>query len=133
MRLACLLTGVLGFLLVGCASTSTADNCCASSAGLYRHVVLFKFKSTATPAQVKAIEVAFAELAEKVDTVRGFEFGADVSPEGKADGFTHCFVVTFENKAGLEKYLPHPAHQEFVSKLLPILDKVLVVDYVAKN
>lgn len=98
----------------------------------YRHVVFFKFKDSATPEQVGDIESAFAALAKKIETVKGFEWGTNVSPEGLNDGFTHCFLVTFENKAGLEVYLPHPAHEEFVSKLKPLLDKVCVVDYVAK-
>lgn len=98
----------------------------------YRHVVFFKFKDSATPEQVGEIEREFAALAKKVGTVKGFEWGTNVSPEGLNDGFTHCFLVTFENKAGLEVYLPHPAHEEFVSKLKPLLDKVCVVDYVAK-
>ena len=82
--------------------------------------------------QVKQIEDAFIALAKKVETVTGFEWGTNVSPEGKDDGFTHCFFVTFKDKAGLEVYLPHPAHQEFISILRPQLDKVLVFDYVAK-
>jgi quinol monooxygenase YgiN len=98
----------------------------------YRHVVFFKFKDNAAPEQVQAIEKAFAELAKKVETVKGFEWGTNVSPEGLNDGFTHCFLVTFADKAGLEVYLPHPAHKEFVSQLKPLLDKVCVVDYVAK-
>ncbi len=98
----------------------------------YRHVVFFKFKNEATPAQVREIEQAFIELAGKVDTVKGFEWGTNVSPEGLNDGFTHCFLVTFADKAGLETYLPHPAHSAFVSRLKPLLDKVCVLDYVAK-
>ena len=98
----------------------------------YRHVVLFKFKDSATPDQVQGVEKAFIELAKKVETVKGFEWGNNVSPEGKNDGFTHCFLVTFADKAGLDVYLPHPAHAEFVSLLKPTLDKVCVFDYVAK-
>lgn len=98
----------------------------------YRHVVFFKFKDSATPDQVKAIEKAFIELAGKIDTVKGFEWGTNVSPEGLNDGFTHCFFVTFKDKAGLEVYLPHAAHQEFVGTLKPLLDKVCVLDYVAR-
>jgi len=98
----------------------------------YRHVVLFKFKDSATPYQVHVVEKAFFELAKKVETVKGFEWGNNVSPEGKNDGFTHCFLVTFADKAGLDVYLPHPAHAEFVSLLKPTLDKVCVFDYVAK-
>lgn len=99
----------------------------------YRHVVLFKFKDTATPEQVQSIEKAFAELAGKIDTVKAFEWGTNVSPEGHNDGFTHCFFVGFADKAGLEVYLPHADHQAFVAKLKPILDKVCVVDYVASK
>jgi quinol monooxygenase YgiN len=98
----------------------------------YRHVVFFKFKESATREQVQSIEKAFAELAKKVETVKGFEWGTNVSPEGLNDGFTHCFLVTFADKAGLEVYLPHPEHDAFVAKLKPLLDKVCVVDYVAK-
>lgn len=98
----------------------------------YRHIVFFKFKDTAAPAEVEGIEKAFIELAKKIETVKAFEWGTNVSPEGKNDGFTHCFLVTFTDKAGLDVYLPHAAHQEFVSKLKPLLDKVCVLDYVAK-
>lgn len=99
----------------------------------YRHVVLFKFKDSATAEQVQALEKAFGELAKKIDTVKDFEWGTNVSPEGLNDGFTHCFLVSFADKAGLEAYLPHAAHQEFVGKLKPLLDKVCVVDYVARK
>jgi len=96
----------------------------------YRHVVLFKFKDSATPEQVKAVEAAFKALPSKIDSIIELEWGTNVSPEGKNDGFTHCFFVTFKNKAGVEAYLPHPAHKEFGAQLRPILDKVCVVDYV---
>ncbi|MCX6848710.1 MAG: Dabb family protein [Verrucomicrobia bacterium] len=98
----------------------------------YRHVVFFKFKDSATPAEVKGIENAFIELTKKVNTVTAFEWGTNVSPEGLNDGFTHCFLVTFKDKAGLDVYLPHPEHSAFVAKLKPLLDKVCVVDFVAK-
>lgn len=104
----------------------------AAAESPYRHVVFFKFKDTATPEQVQTIEKAFIELAKKIDTVEAFEWGTNVSPENINDGFTHCFFVTFANKAGLETYLPHPSHQSFVAQLKPILDKVCVLDYVAK-
>lgn len=99
----------------------------------YRHVVLFKFKDSATTEQVKAIEDAFKALPSKINTVIDFEWGTNVSPEGKADGFTHCFLVTFKDKAGLEVYLPHAAHKEFGALLRPQLDKVLVIDFVTQK
>lgn len=120
-----ILLAVFAFLFAMTTLTSAAD-------APYRHVVFFKFKDSARPEEVKSIEDAFIALAKKIETVKAFEWGTNVSPEGLNDGFTHCFFVTFADKAGLEVYLPHPAHQEFVSKLKPLLDKVCVVDYVAK-
>lgn len=98
----------------------------------YRHVVLFKFKDDAPKEKVAEVEQAFAALKEKIDLIQDYEWGTNVSPEGLDDGFTHCFFVTFKNKADLEKYLPHPEHKKFVGMLKGVIDKVLVVDYVAK-
>jgi hypothetical protein len=94
-----------------------------------RHVVMFRFKPEATPEQITSIEEAFAELSEKIDSIEDYEWGTNNSPEGLNDGFTHCFLVTFADEAGREKYLPHPDHQAFVQQLLPILDKAFVLDY----
>lgn len=101
--------------------------------GLYRHVVLFKFKDATTKDEVKSVEDAFRALSKKVPTIVDFEWGTNVSPEGKDGGFTHCFFVSFKDKAGLEVYLPHPAHDEFKKLAGPHFDKVLVIDYVAQK
>jgi len=94
-----------------------------------RHVVLFKFKDTSTPADVARIVEAFRGLPARISEIKGFEWGTDVSPEGKAQGFTHCFFVSFASDADRDAYLPHPAHKEFVSIVGPHVDKVCVVDY----
>lgn len=100
----------------------------------YRHVVLFKFKDSSSEEEVQKIEKAFAALKDvEALKILDYEWGTNVSPEGLNDGFTHCFLVTFANKADLEAYLPHKAHQDFVSMLKPHLEKVLVVDYVARK
>lgn len=99
----------------------------------YRHVVLFKFKEGAPAAQVEKIEQAFVALKAKIPFIQSLEWGINVSPEGLANGFTHCFFVTFKSKADLEKYLPHPEHKKFGAMLKGVLDQVMVVDYVAKR
>jgi len=99
----------------------------------FRHIVLFKFKDTATQAEIEAVEKAFGLLPSQIDTITDFEWGTSESVEGRNDGFTHCFFVTFKDKAGLETYIPHPAHLEFKKVLVPILEKALVFDYTAKS
>ena len=94
-----------------------------------KHAVFFKFKDDASPEDVKKIEEAFAALPSKIDSIKAFEWGTNNSPEGKDDGFTHCFMVTFDSEAGREAYLPHADHKAFVEILKPVLDKVRVLDF----
>ena len=100
------------------------------SEGVYRHVVMFQFNEEVSKTQVTEVEDAFMALSGKIDTIVDIEFGTNVSPEELNDGLTHCFLVTFKNKAGLEVYLPHAAHQKFVDLVKPRLEKVMVIDYV---
>jgi hypothetical protein len=98
-----------------------------------RHVVLFSFKPTASEDDLAEIAQAFAALPSQIDAIIDFEWGTDVSVEGKADGYTHCFFVTFRDAAGRDAYLPHPAHKAFGQLLRGHLDKVLVLDYWARR
>jgi hypothetical protein len=105
----------------------------AAAAAPLRHVVLFKFKPEATKEQIQEIVAGFQALPKKIDGIAAFEWGTDNSPEGLADGFTHCFVVSFKDAKSRDAYLPHQAHKDFVAVLLPRLEKVLVVDYFAQK
>ena len=98
-----------------------------------RHVVIFKFKSDASEAQIKEVTDAFAMLPKKIDAIKDFEWGTDVSKENKSKGFTHCFLVTFADQKGLDAYIPHAAHQDFVKIVGPVIEDVMVVDYWAKK
>src|SRR5262245_40097795 len=94
-----------------------------------RHVVIFKFKDSATPAQIKEIEDAFRALPNKLSQIKSFERGTNVSPENLAQGYTHCFLLTFSSDKDRDAYLVAPAHKDFGKLLGPSLDKVLVIDF----
>jgi hypothetical protein len=114
-------------------SHSTAQEKAAAKTPPYRHVVMFKFKDDAAAEKVTAVVEAFKALPKKLPAIKAFEWGTNVSPEKHDQGFTHIFTLTFENKEALEKkYLHEPAHQEFGAMLGGLLDKVLVLDYVAQ-
>ncbi len=106
-----------------------SDTTPKNTAGLLRHVVLFGFKDGTTPARLQVIETAFSALSNQIDEVHDFEWGTDVSVENLAQGFSHCFLVTFLSEANRDIYLPHPAHKAFVELVQPHLKQVLVVDY----
>ena len=101
----------------------------AKGGKVLRHVVLFKFKETATPQQVEEVVRAFKALKDKIDVMVDFEYGTDVSTENRSQGFTHCFLATFRDDKGRDAYLVHPDHKAFGALVGPRLDKVLVVDY----
>jgi len=94
-----------------------------------RHVVLFQFKTDLTPAQVAEVEAAFEALPTRIREIQAFERGTNVSPENLAQGFTHCFFVTFGSNEDRDTYLKHPVHEEFVKLAVPRIEKALVVDY----
>jgi hypothetical protein len=98
-----------------------------------RHVVLFKFRDDASAADVQKVEDAFRQLKPKIKLIKDFEFGKNNSPEKLDQGFTHCFFVTFASEKDRDDYLVHPDHKAFVEILKPYLDKVLVVDYWARD
>lgn len=94
-----------------------------------RHIVLYKFKDDLRPAQVQEVIDAFAGLPKKIDGIVGFEHGTNVSPEGKSDGLTHIFVVTFRDEQARDAYLKHPAHDAYVQVVKDRREKVVVFDY----
>lgn len=98
-----------------------------------RHVVMFKFKDSASAAEVEMVVEAFAALPSEIEEIKGFEWGTNNSPEGLNQGLTHCFLLTFHSEEDRDAYLIHPAHKVFGSKLRPHLDKVTVLDYWSKK
>lgn len=120
------------FFFAAVAMTTSLSAQTSSKGGgkmLLRHAVLFKFKDSSNPEDVKKVEDAFRALPSKIKQIKSFEWGLNNSPEGLNQGFTHCFFVTFKSEKDRAAYLPHPAHQAFVEVLKPHLDKVLVLDY----
>lgn len=96
---------------------------------MIRHLVLLKFSEEATTERRAELAAAFTGLAGQIPQVRSLEWGLNASPEGLDKGFTHCFLVTFDDEAARDAYLPHPAHLAFVGELKPWLADALVVDY----
>jgi len=121
------LMGILGLAMV----LTTINEAAAADkpAKVLRHIVMYKFKDDIKPAGVQEVIDAFAGLPQKIEGIVGFEAGTNVSPEGKSDGFTHVFVVSFRDEKARDAYLVHPAHQEYVKVVKDRREKVIVFDY----
>ena len=111
-------------VLLGSPRLSAADE-----GQVLRHAVFFKFKESSSESDVDEVVKAFAALPEKIDSIVDFEWGQRTSGEEISGGFTHCFLLTFEDEAGRKKYLPHPEHKAFGAMLGPHLEDVFVIDY----
>jgi hypothetical protein len=81
-----------------------------------------------TGALGRAIERAFTALPAQIAEIKTYEWGTDVSVENLADGYTHCFLVTFASLPDRDTYLVHPAHRASVATLQPQLAKASVID-----
>lgn len=119
----------IGACIVGLAAVSRAEG---KPTRVLRHIVLYQFKPDATAAEVQEVVDTFRGLESKIDTIIGFEHGTNVSQEGKSDGLTHAFVVSFRDEAGLATYLKHPAHLAYVDVVKDRRLKVVVFDYWAE-
>ena len=120
-------------IIATCIIAATIISATNKEQKMLRHVVVFKFKDDAGPEDVKKVEDAFRALPSKIKEIKGFEWGTNNSPENLAQGFTHCFFLSFKSEADRAAYLPHPAHKAFGDILKPYLDKVMVIDYWAKD
>lgn len=105
----------------------------ADDGPLFRHFVSFQFKEGTSAEIQDEVVKGFLALKGEIDTIVDLEWGESENIEPRNDGFTHSFLVSFKDKAGLAAYLPHPAHQAFVAKLKPHLAKAYVFDYTAKR
>ena len=94
-----------------------------------RHVVSFKFKKDAAPADIRKVEEAFAALKTKIPQIQSLEWGTNVSGENLDKGFTHMWVVSFADASAVKTYIDHPDHQAFVQLLKPTLEDAFVLDF----
>jgi hypothetical protein len=96
-----------------------------------KHIVVFKYKTSATAAQIEEVTTAFKALKNKIPGITAFEYGVNNSPENLNKGFTHVYLLTFKDAAARDTYLPHPEHKKFGDLLgkLGVLEEPFVVDF----
>lgn len=92
------------------------------------HIVLFQWKADAS---AEAVAAAISELKALKDKIPGIlELTCGENFTDRSKGFTHGLVVRFVDRAALEIYGPHEAHQHVVQNfILPIRAEILALDY----
>jgi hypothetical protein len=94
------------------------------------HVVLFKWKEGASAEQITRVMQALDTLKSKIPGIVDFTCGENFCE--RSQGYTHGLVARFTDRAALDAYGPHPAHQDVVLTLIrPILESVIAFDFEA--
>lgn len=96
---------------------------------MIRHILLVRFKSTASSESTESVKEGFHSIATKMDGIDSVEWGENNSPEEKNQGFTHCILITFVDEAARDYYLPHPEHLALIDIFRPTIDDIIVFDY----
>lgn len=95
---------------------------------MINHVVLIKAKEGVSDEQVTEAYRDLEELKNILPGITGFKAGKNLSPENRAQGYTHGFVMSFADQDSLNAYLPHPEHSRAATKLRECMEQILVID-----
>ncbi|WP_102346296.1 Dabb family protein [Bacillus sp. Marseille-P3661] len=95
---------------------------------MVEHIVLIKFSQQATNEQKEELIHRSLLLKNIIPGIVDIQQGINFSNRNK--GYEVGLTVRFKDRAALENYGPHPAHQEIVSYLREIgLEDTIVVDF----
>ena len=99
---------------------------------MIRHCVFIRYKPD-TPSDAKRqIGAEIAALKGRLAGLRAVHLGDNVSPEGLDKGHGEGFMVDFDDKAALHRYLADPDHKKTGAKIVANaeggLDGVFVYD-----
>ncbi|MGD1086883.1 MAG: Dabb family protein [Verrucomicrobiota bacterium] len=94
-----------------------------------KHIVLLKFKEGTTEEQINKFFEDVLDLSESVPGIDDYVSGANCSTDGKNQGLTHGFIMTFADAAARDAYLVHPEHERFKTAALPLVENIVVFDF----
>lgn len=94
-----------------------------------RHFGVFQFKDGVSEQTISDCFDAMKDMVGKIPGLLDMEYGPYQSSEGLNETFTHGFIMTFDNAASRDAYLPHPVHEAVKEIVVPKLEKVIVFDF----
>lgn len=95
---------------------------------MIQHIVLMQPRSDSTSEAWETAREAILSLPGQIDGIQSVNWGTNVSPEGKGQGYTTGFVMTFTDVAARDAYLPHPAHLAVIPAMRAVAEGTLVFD-----
>jgi len=98
------------------------------------HVVLMNPRADLSPSDRQAFLAAFNRALREIPSVRGVRVGRRVRIGANYESLSpdagdYIAVIDFDDMAGLQAYLQHPAHQELGARFYQALRSAIVCDY----
>jgi hypothetical protein len=101
---------------------------------MIKHILLYKFKENASPEAIKALADQFLECKARLPVLRKVEHGPNAAEKKDLGrGFNYCFLLTFEDMAGVHQYIRSEQHDRIVNSEKPISEGLLVFDLEVKE
>jgi Stress responsive A/B Barrel Domain len=88
------------------------------------HTFAFRWKPGVTEEQKQRVIAAIKNLQGKIPGLEETWVGVNFSP--RSQGYALGGVMKFASRTALEAYGGHPAHQELLAWLMPLIDPVEV-------
>jgi Stress responsive A/B Barrel Domain len=118
LRDGCVAIGTAALLSLNLPEVATAES---DSASVF-HVFAFQWKEGVSQAQKDKAEKEIAAFQGVIPGLLQTHVGANISPRGK--GYTFGGIMQFKDKAALDAYVQHPAHQALLAWLMPLIDAI---------
>ena len=94
---------------------------------MLRHIILFKFKETASPSDRDGLKAMLEALPAQIDVIREFQVGYDIIRAARS--YDMGLVSTYDDQDSLAIYAKHPAHLPVVDRAREICESVIAVDF----
>jgi hypothetical protein len=86
------------------------------------HAFAFQWKPGTSDAQKDRASKAIAAFQGLIPGLLQTHVGPNISPRGK--GYTFGGIMQFKDKASLDAYVQHPAHQALLAWLIPLIEAI---------
>lgn len=94
-----------------------------------KHIALLKFKEGTGSDQIGQLFDELLDITENIAGIEDYVSGENCSNEGRNQGYTHGFIMTFTDAAARDAYLVHPDHERVKAAILAHVDSALVFDF----
>ena len=98
------------------------------------HIVLFRPRPSLNAAERASLVEAFESAMQRIPSIRKFHVGRRVIHGAGYEArmpvsFDYAAVIEFDDLAGLQAYLEHPAHEALGGPFMESLESSAIFDY----